>query len=60
MIDHRRHGPFDDESPDVGDHLPPNSLQYKGFSRFLDIFRGLKNVPGMEKTAQSSVLGCRV
>ncbi|KAI6100795.1 hypothetical protein EV401DRAFT_2080818 [Pisolithus croceorrhizus] len=33
------------------DDLPPISLQYEGFGHFLDIFRGCKNVPGVENVS---------
>ncbi|KAF8549503.1 hypothetical protein OG21DRAFT_1525759 [Imleria badia] len=52
MIDHRR---ACDEPPDAGDDLLPISLQYEGFGHFLDVFRGLKNVPGVEGVLSAGI-----
>ena len=49
LLDHHRL--FDspgDENSFGTDNLPPISLQYTGFGHFLDIFRGKKDVPGIQ------------
>lgn len=56
ILDHRR--VYDSENcsseeHSVVDDLPPISLQYEGFGLFLDVFRGCKNVPGMENVSST-------
>ncbi|KAI6113733.1 hypothetical protein EDD16DRAFT_1709361 [Pisolithus croceorrhizus] len=60
ILDHRRiHNPGDYSHGRYSHHfiddLPPISLQYEGFGRFLDIFRGCKEVPGMENLSSQEL-----
>ncbi|KAI9569501.1 hypothetical protein HD554DRAFT_535796 [Boletus coccyginus] len=37
-------------------YLPPISIQYEGFGHFLDIFRGKKDVPGIQHVSSAALL----
>jgi len=52
IFDHRR------LNNSLGDelYLPPISLQYEGFGHFLDIFRGKKDVPGIQHVSCADLL----
>ncbi|KAF8554451.1 hypothetical protein OG21DRAFT_1484651 [Imleria badia] len=53
LIDHRR--ACDDESPDLGEKLPPISLQYAGFGHFLDIFYGHEHFSDTDKVSSREI-----
>ena len=53
LIDHRR--ACDDESPDVGEDLPPISLQHAGFGHFLDIFHGLGHFSDTDEVSSRGI-----
>ncbi|KAI9569493.1 hypothetical protein HD554DRAFT_2313547 [Boletus coccyginus] len=52
FLDHRRFY----LSPDAERCVPPISLQYEGFGHFLDIFRGKKDVPGIQHVSSAALL----
>ena len=52
FLDHRRFP----HSSGAEHCVPPISLQYEGFGHFLDIFRGKKDVPGIQHMSSADLL----
>ncbi|KAI9455722.1 hypothetical protein HD554DRAFT_264198 [Boletus coccyginus] len=52
FLDHRRFY----LSPDAERCVAPISLQYEGFGHFFDIFRGKKDVPGIQHVSSAALL----
>ncbi|KAI6094094.1 hypothetical protein F5141DRAFT_1038270 [Pisolithus sp. B1] len=59
ILDHRRvYNPEESsckKPSDFVDNLPPISIHYKGFGHFLEVFRGSRDVPGMESVDSESL-----